>query len=94
MPLWVGKAAAAIALIAALSFGGYYMTSNSSSSQKPKIAMNDFSDEDMTEEELRLAYEEVKKVLFKVSDNMNEGMDHTRVLGEFHKAKIELETTN
>ncbi|MEZ4851170.1 MAG: hypothetical protein R3B93_21660 [Bacteroidia bacterium] len=84
---WWMKVAAAITLLIGIGLGGYLYTSTSTSSREIVIS------EDMTEAEARLAFEEVKKVLFTVSSNMNEGMEHTKVLGEFHKATLELEET-
>ncbi|MCB0846334.1 MAG: hypothetical protein KDD63_08775 [Bacteroidetes bacterium] len=84
---WWIKVAAAIILILGIGLGGYLYSPKSKGSRE--IVIN----EDMTEAEARLAFEEVKKVLFTVSSNMNEGMEHTKVLGEFHKATLELEET-
>lgn len=40
------------------------------------------------------AYDEVKKALMLLSSNMNEGMHHTGVLGEFHKVQNSLKLQN
>lgn len=44
-----------------------------------------------TFEDPQQAYDEVKRVLMLLSSNMNEGMDRTEILGEFHRTKMSLE---
>lgn len=45
-----------------------------------------------TYDDAELAFQEVKKVMMLLSSNMNEGMDHAGVLGEFHQATQTLDT--
>lgn len=45
-----------------------------------------------TYDDAELAFQEVKKVMLLLSSNMNEGMDHVGVLGEFHEATQTLDT--
>lgn len=47
-----------------------------------------------TYENPEMAYQEVKKALMLLSSNMNEGMGHTEVLGEFHRAQKNIEGKN
>lgn len=83
IPMWWMKVAAGIALIAGVSFGVNKIMAPVKSAEM--IA------EEKAQREAELAFEEVKKALMMVSSNMNEGVAHANVLGEFHKAKIELQ---
>lgn len=80
--MWA-SVAAGIALLGSIGFG---VQQFSQPVTPPVLAQED------TYEDPAQALAEVKKALLLVSNNMNAGMEHTRVLTEFHKAKQELET--
>ncbi|MEM7370379.1 MAG: hypothetical protein AAF587_17350 [Bacteroidota bacterium] len=77
------KIAAGIVLLLGMAWGIQTMTQP----QEEEI-VSEFVD---TFEDSEIAYQEVKKALLIVSANMNEGLEHAELLGEFHKVKSEVE---
>lgn len=76
------KVAAAIVFLASLGLG-----INQIMTPRPQPELAQVED---TYEDTELALAEVQKALLLLSSNMNEGMEQTRLLGEFDKAKKEL----
>ncbi|MEM6262781.1 MAG: hypothetical protein AAGI38_09760 [Bacteroidota bacterium] len=79
---WLGRAAAAVALVVGFSWG-FYEYSN----RNAQVIEDEFVD---TYEDPEIAYMEVKKALMKVSSKMNSGMKHTRIMVNFHQSQKEL----
>lgn len=76
------KIAAAIVFLISIGFG-----INQLMTPRPPAELAQITD---TFEDRDLAFVEVQKALFLLSSNLNEGMEQTRLLGEFDKAKKEL----
>ena len=72
--------AAAIALLMVSSFSVYSLMQPVTPAETEWVDTYDNSEE---------AYREVRKALMLVSSTMNDGMEHTQALGEFHKATLE-----
>lgn len=80
---FLSKIAAGIVLVAGMSWGIQHMTM-----PQEEVVVSEFVD---TFEDSEIAYQEVRKALLMVSNNMNEGLEHAELLGEFHKVKSEVE---
>ena len=78
---WYGRIAAGLALLMAVGWGIQEF------SPLTPQASDEFAD---TYEDPAIAYQEVRKALMMVSSTMNDGLEPTMMLGEFHKAQEEL----
>lgn len=78
------RSVAASLLIAVSITGGLYWQRSQSAQV---IEADTYTDAEM-------AFAEVKKAMMLLSNNLNEGMEHTSVLGEFHSATQTLDKKN
>ena len=78
------RSVAASLLIAVSITGGLYWQR----SQTAQVIEAD------TYTDAEMAFAEVKKAMMLLSNNLNEGMEHTSVLGEFHSATQTLDKKN
>ncbi|MEM7656633.1 MAG: hypothetical protein AAF399_10930, partial [Bacteroidota bacterium] len=76
---------AGLALILALGGGLYFWETGT---EPAPVATNTFDD---TFSDQLVAYQEVKKALYLLSSNLNEGLEHTQMLEELYKAQQQLE---
>lgn len=79
---WVNMAAAVVVLL------GIGLGTNQVMMQKDAATIAEVDTYKDPEEALK----EVQKALMLLSGNMNEGFQHTSLIGKFHKAKLEIET--
>ncbi len=87
LSMWrsVVKYAAGIALLIGV---GYGIMNSSESTEGEVVASTEFVD---TFDDPEVAYREVKKALMMMSVSMNEGVEATESIGEFHRAQTEIE---
>ncbi len=80
------KIAAGILLFIVIGWGLIWQNKEGASKQ--------ISAQEYANEEAQIAYAEVKKALLLLSNNLNEGIEHSMVIGEFHKVKEELKAND